>query len=121
VAESLAESYGSSLHLVQVVPVPIVDGFGAESYVPDVLTTLVDAAKSYLQKASATVKRSDVATKVIVGSPAIELEDYVSEQAIDLVVMTSHGRSGFMRTALGSITDRLLGGAAPVLVVRPRE
>jgi nucleotide-binding universal stress UspA family protein len=37
------------------------------------------------------------------------------------VIMTSHGRGGFVRSALGSVTDRLLGGAAPVLVVRPRE
>jgi nucleotide-binding universal stress UspA family protein len=51
----------------------------------------------------------------------VQLEDYAKENAIDLVIMTSHGRSGFARTALGSVTDRLLGGPAPVLVVRPRQ
>jgi hypothetical protein len=32
--------------------------------------------------------------------------------------MTTHGRGGMLRAALGSVTDRLLGGPAPVLIVR---
>jgi nucleotide-binding universal stress UspA family protein len=121
VAETFAESYGSALHLVRVVPIQSVDGFYGESYVPDTLDILVQSANSYLQLAAGRLKRPPAATKVVVGSPSIQLEDYVFENKIDLVVMTSHGRSGFVRTALGSITDRLLGGAAPVLVVRPQE
>jgi nucleotide-binding universal stress UspA family protein len=37
------------------------------------------------------------------------------------VIMTSHGRGGIVRSALGSVTDRMLGGTAPVVVVRPVE
>jgi nucleotide-binding universal stress UspA family protein len=121
VAESFARSYGSALHLVRVVPIPVVDGFNAEAYVPDMLDALVESAESYLQLAAGRLEGGTVTTEVIVGSPVVQLEDYVQEKGIDLVVMTSHGRGGFVRTALGSITDRLLGGAAPVLVVRPRE
>jgi nucleotide-binding universal stress UspA family protein len=36
--------------------------------------------------------------------------------------MTSHGRGGVLRTALGSVTDRMLAEAkAPVLIVRPAK
>ncbi len=53
------------------------------------------------------------------GAPAVELDEYIAREKIDLVVMTSHGRSGFVRAALGSVTDRLTGNVkAPVLVVR---
>jgi nucleotide-binding universal stress UspA family protein len=121
VAAAFADAYGSILHLVRVVPIPTVNGFSGEAYVPDMLDALVGSAHVYLKDTAASLKRPAVTTEVIVGSAAPRLEDYVAANAIDLVVMTSHGRSGFIRTALGSITDRLLGGAAPVLVVRPRE
>ena len=43
-------------------------------------------------------------------------------QHIDLVVMTTHGRSGITRVFVGSITDGLLRKSpVPVLVVRPGQ
>jgi nucleotide-binding universal stress UspA family protein len=94
---------------------------GVISSMPDLLDTLIEAARSYLSSAATKLGRPDVKTDVLVGGAAWQLEDYVAGNAIDLVIMTSHGRGGFVRTALGSVTDRLLGGAAPVLVVRPHE
>jgi nucleotide-binding universal stress UspA family protein len=122
VAAMFAESYGAQIHLVRVVQVPATaDGMGVISSMPDLLDTLIEAARSYLSSAATKLGRPDVKTDVLVGGAAWQLEDYVAGNAIDLVIMTSHGRGGFVRTALGSVTDRLLGGAAPVLVVRPHE
>jgi nucleotide-binding universal stress UspA family protein len=122
VASTFAESYGAQIHLVRVVAIPMpADGMGEMSYMPEMLDTLVDSARTYLRNTAAALQRPDIKTDVLVGGAAWRLEDYVSGNAIDLVIMTSHGRGGFVRTALGSVTDRLLGGAAPVLVVRPRE
>jgi nucleotide-binding universal stress UspA family protein len=43
---------------------------------------------------------------------------YAQEHAIDLIVMSTHGYSGFKRFFLGSVTDRVLrAGQTPVLVV----
>jgi nucleotide-binding universal stress UspA family protein len=43
---------------------------------------------------------------------------YAQEQAIDLIVMSTHGHSGFKRFFLGSVTDRVIrAGQTPVLVV----
>jgi nucleotide-binding universal stress UspA family protein len=43
----------------------------------------------------------------------------VAEQAIDLIVMTTHGRGGVSRWFLGSVADRLLHGApVPLLLLR---
>jgi nucleotide-binding universal stress UspA family protein len=94
---------------------------GEISYMPDLFDTLMDSARAYLRNTATKLDRPDVKTDVLVGGAAWQLEDYVAGNAIDLVILTSHGRGGFVRTALGSVTDRLLGGAAPVLVVRPRE
>jgi nucleotide-binding universal stress UspA family protein len=122
IALSFAESYGSSIHLVRVVAIPAAaDGMGEVTYMPDLLDTLIDSAKAYLKNTAEKLNRTEVKTDVLVGGAAWQLQDYVAANGIDLVIMTSHGRGGFIRSALGSVTDRLLGGAAPVLVVRPRE
>jgi nucleotide-binding universal stress UspA family protein len=122
VATMFADSYGSAIHLVQVVGIPTAaDAMGEMTYMPNLLETLKDAARDYLKNTAAKLNRDHVEATVLVGGAAGQLEDYIEANAIDLVVMTSHGRGGFIRTALGSVTDRLLSGAAPVLVVRPQE
>ena len=38
----------------------------------------------------------------------------------DLIVMSSHGRSGVARLVMGSVTERVLRGTSvPILVIRP--
>lgn len=120
VAKAFAESYGSVIHLVRVVSLPTAYG---DPYVespswPVLMDSMVEGARESLSKAAGQIGLPDTKMDVLIGPPAIRLDEYVSTNGIDLVVMTSHGRSGFVRTALGSVTDRLLGGAAPVLVVR---
>jgi nucleotide-binding universal stress UspA family protein len=58
---------------------------------------------------------------VLYGLPAPALLEEVKENRPDLLVMTSHGRTGFVRWALGSVTDRLIRSNVPVLVIRPIE
>jgi nucleotide-binding universal stress UspA family protein len=117
-AVQFAERFDSTLHLVQVVSVPIYGGLG-ETVQPDTMSIVQESAESYLSSIAKRISRPDVKTSVRIGSVAIELSDYVSENRIELVAMTTHGRGGVVRTALGSVTDRLLGLQAPVLVVRP--
>ena len=87
---------------------------------PELLETLENTAVDYVQKQAQKLAPSvGWSTDVMVGDAATQLEAYVKQHGIDLVVMTSHGRGGLSRSALGSVTDRLLSnGAAPVLVVR---
>ena len=120
-AKSFAEAFGSSVHLVRAVPIPTsVGGFpGEAAYVPNLMDQLEEGAQAYLKEmASRWAPAVELKTKVIIGTAASVLEEYVHGEDIDLVIMTSHGRSGIARTALGSVTDRMLGGPAPVLVVR---
>ena len=119
-AAELAQRFGSKIHLVRTVQirVPADPDTGAGNI--DLTSQLEDAAVNYLTYARA--KMPDPAKVVIdvrLGAPATALGEYISAEKIDLVMMTSHGRSGLVRAALGSVTDRLVGNAsAPVLVVR---
>jgi nucleotide-binding universal stress UspA family protein len=54
-----------------------------------------------------------------VGDVAQEIGAYVKENAIDLIVMGSHGRTGLTSIAMGSTTMKVLATLqTPVLVVR---
>ncbi len=54
-----------------------------------------------------------------VGSPGPSIAAVAEEEDIDLIVIPSHGRGGFKRLLLGSVTERVLRLAhCPVLVLR---
>jgi len=117
-----AECFNSTLHLVRVMRVPVQPlGLAGEgAYLPEMLETLEESVNAYVHQQAAKLPSSiRCTTDVSYGDAATRLEDYAKQNAVDLVVMTSHGRGGFSRTALGSVTDRLLAeGTAPVLIVR---
>lgn len=83
-----------------------------------------DGAKEYLTKMANEVKKDGIKAKGIVmeGNPADVIIDYAQKNGVDLIVMSTHGRSGVGRFLLGSVTDKVLRkAAAPVLVVSPKE
>jgi nucleotide-binding universal stress UspA family protein len=125
-AEDFARSFNSVLHLMRVVSVPFFDVPASDAiyttiYESQAIEELEEADQHYLEEIRSRISLDSVKINVDIGTPAAMLEDYVTAESIDLVVMTSHGRSGVLRTALGSVTDRVLGGGAPVLVVPARE
>jgi nucleotide-binding universal stress UspA family protein len=57
--------------------------------------------------------------RTAVGKPATEILREARDQPVDLMVMSSHGRSGMRRLFFGSTTERVLRETAvPVLVTR---
>jgi nucleotide-binding universal stress UspA family protein len=57
--------------------------------------------------------------EVAVGYPAEEILRYAGEKEVDLILMTTHGRSGVRRWVMGSVADKVLRSAAvPVLLIR---
>jgi len=56
---------------------------------------------------------------VMVGNPSSEIIDYAEGNQIDLIVISSHGRTGLSRFLLGSVAERIVRFATcPVLVLR---
>jgi nucleotide-binding universal stress UspA family protein len=55
---------------------------------------------------------------IIPGLPAVQIVRLAKKEKVDLIVMGSHGRSGWQRFVLGSVADRVLRDApCPVLTV----
>ncbi len=63
-----------------------------------------------------------VATEVAFGDPAKEIIDYVKQHDIDIVAMTTHGRTGVGRLLMGSVAEKVLHSVTiPVMLLRPFE
>jgi nucleotide-binding universal stress UspA family protein len=64
-----------------------------------------------------------VTSKVIAGTPFVEIIRYARDQSIDLIVMGTHGHSALAAMLLGSVAEKVVRKApCPVLTVRhPRH
>jgi universal stress protein A len=126
VADELAVHFGATLHIVNVVPlVPIVEApIGVESASFNVASyqqELEGQAKKSLkalteQKVS---KGVNAVTEVLIGNAAGEVMRYGSEKHIDVIVIATHGLSGWRRFISGSTTEQIVRQAScPVLTIR---
>jgi len=58
--------------------------------------------------------------KIVSGMPSTEIIKTIKEEAIDLVVMGSHGYTGIEHTIFGSVAENVMKkSTVPVLVVNP--
>lgn len=75
------------------------------------LTDLVDAKLAGCRK---------VIHAVTEGSPKTEIVRYARDKNIDLIVLTTHGRTGLSHIMMGSVAENVVRAApCPVLTVRP--
>jgi len=68
------------------------------------------------------LERGVTAHAVTVEGPSVAgaLLDYADHNGVDLIAMSTHGRSGLTRFLMGSVADRMVHSAKmPVLLVRP--
>jgi nucleotide-binding universal stress UspA family protein len=108
------------LHVVRPVPIPIEGYFPTEMY-QELLTGARRQAEASLAAVVAGVSGPPlkVRTRVAEGSPAARIVDVAGEEAADLVVVGTHGRTGLDRVLVGSVADRVVRTAGcPVLTVR---
>jgi nucleotide-binding universal stress UspA family protein len=123
-AEDIAKRYDAELILIHVVPyTPIYseDRIGEFSE-PD--KTEIAVAEKFLSKRAEDLKTKGIkASWVALGGelPAQEIIEYARKNSIDLIVMTTHGRSGFSHLWLGSVTEKIIRNAsefASIFVLR---
>jgi nucleotide-binding universal stress UspA family protein len=121
-AADLASRLRAELTLVHVEPPP-------PPVASDVLVSSRGVAEVDARQAEETIEvwRADAETRaglpvraqVLLGDPPIEIARFASAGGFDLVVLGTHGRSGFSRLLLGSVAERVLRHApVPVLVIR---
>ena len=80
-----------------------------------------DAAENYLGSIAERLGEKGIETtyEVINGDPADKIVGYVEDNNVDLIAMSTHGRTGLTRWVLGSVTDKVLHEAkVPMWLVR---
>jgi nucleotide-binding universal stress UspA family protein len=125
IAFGLARRDGATVHLVKVhePPTPVAGPEGPAMYDPEIDEELERNGRRYLGVMLAWTNGDDRAravTAYLHGPVTESLSIYVRDEAIDLVVMTTHARGGVSRALLGSVADGVVRHSlAPVLLVRP--
>jgi len=125
-ADELAAHFGATLHITNVVPlVPIVEApIGVESASFNVASYQQElegqAQKSLKNMVEQKISRGVTAvTEVLIGNAAGEVMRYASEKRIDMIVIATHGLSGWRRFISGSTTEQIVRQAScPVLTIR---
>jgi nucleotide-binding universal stress UspA family protein len=123
VAQDLAKRYGSELLLMYVVPVipklpEDVSIFSEESYEQQ----LIKNAKTRLDQLTDKVKQAGVRARNTVGlanDTGMEIIRTAEGEKVDLIVIATHGMTGWRRIAFGSVTEKVVRTAeCSVLVLR---
>jgi nucleotide-binding universal stress UspA family protein len=83
---------------------------------------VVREAEEYLENVAARLRAQgvkNVKTSVWYGPPAPAIVEAAQVNKADLVIMTTHGRSGLGRLVLGSVAESVLRGTrTPILLLR---
>ena len=103
------------------VPVSAV-GFGAMPPVmmDEIRPKIQERLDEYVEKF--VHEKVKVDSKMLDGTPFVEIVRYARDEKKDLIIMPTHGRSGIAHMFLGSTTERVVRKApCPVLVLRDEE
>jgi nucleotide-binding universal stress UspA family protein len=124
-AIDLARALGAEVHLLHVCPL-LMYAIG-----PDVVPDDPDferKLKAGLQEKLHALAEElgdrgvPIHTLMVDGNPAHEVAEVAAREGFDLVVMSTHGRSGLAHLTLGSVAERTVRHShVPVLTVRAPE
>ena len=120
-AESICRSKQASLLLARITdPLAAVAPGTMPSLSLRLDEHLQEAAGAYLESIRARLEDIPVRLHNLLGSPREALPQLAAQEKVDLIVMSSHGRSGFARWLLGSVAESVLRQSpCPLLLVRP--
>lgn len=128
-AVELARSVGASIDVLHVWEVPtflapgsaVVVGASGTPLVEMVRAAAEDGLEKFVAEAAARGARVDE-SRAEPGNPASSIAEAARTGGYDLVVMGTHGRTGFSRALIGSVAERVVRHApCPVLTVRSTQ
>jgi len=119
----LAAKFDAELHLLHMLEIhadltPTFEmGLALPSYTKESKAAAERALAAVLDPQWSAGRK--ITLKVVEGSPKIEIIRYASEHHIDLIVLSTHGRTGLSHIVMGSVAENVVRMApCPVLTVR---
>jgi nucleotide-binding universal stress UspA family protein len=120
----LAREQQAALTLLYVVPPAYSAGEYSGVDFAQLEASLCDGGQRELTKIAVNEVRGEVSadTLIKVGSPARQIVETARKLPADLIVISTHGRTGLKHVLMGSVAEHVVQRApCPVLVVRERE
>ena len=130
-AVGFAKQLGASITILSVIDNRSLASYCTGPYeVPPI--HIIESVENFLREAAkrdvARVKnlcdKDGVLCRTVIssGHPAEEIIKYAAQNPFQIIVMASHGRSGFKHLVLGSVAEKVvLQTTTPLLVVKPQE
>ena len=124
-ARELAWTFGSTVHILHVIPSPYAQGWSVETYsapTGNLLEQWDREARARLEATVPEAEREQVVLATRIGTPHQAILDYAADAAVDLVVIGTHGRGPIGHILIGSVAERVVRKApCPVLTVHHPE
>jgi nucleotide-binding universal stress UspA family protein len=129
-ARELAKAFGAHITLLAVIEPPVAGYYwatdpysaaAARSAVEWQESREIEMAERFLQETCDNLKADgvDATYRILEDDPGSAICDCAQSISADLIVMSTHGRSGISRWVYGSVAEKVLrGSSAPVLLVR---
>jgi len=122
-AVKFAQQFGSEIELVHVVtPVVYAEGMVLPAAMENLDRQTEEHAKAELDKIAAENPGVKIKTAILTGNPYDEIVTHARKRQTDLLLITTHGRTGLQHFLMGSTAEKILRHApCPVMVVRDKE
>jgi nucleotide-binding universal stress UspA family protein len=126
-AIELAEHFSAELlvvHVVAPLSAAATSAAPAAHYLPEVMESIRNNAENSLKAMMEKKVPDTLRSKSILleGSPSDEIAEYAKEIEADLIVIATHGQSGWRRFMFGSVTEKVMRlSKSPVLIIGSPE
>ena len=118
--EELAALLSARLHLIMVSRIHVLPGVDPTDAQVKVIHRAIDYLEKLKEKLSARIINIDLHTPY--GDPAEKILEVCQRHDINLIAMSTHGRSGIGHWLLGSIADKVVRHSEkPVLLLRAHK
>jgi nucleotide-binding universal stress UspA family protein len=119
-ARELARANRAKILLLHVVPLSTAVSADASLAAQYYMEAEKDAELKLRKIARSKLKNLDVEIVVEVSSPATMIVKQAAKLRADLVIIATHGRTGFKRYLLGSVAQQVVARCpCPLLTIRP--
>jgi nucleotide-binding universal stress UspA family protein len=116
-ATSLARDTGATLLIAHVEEPPLAYGGGEMYYgMPEPAT---EDLRKMLEEVKPTDPQVPYEHRLVTGDPASAIASLAESEGVDMIVMGTHGRTGFSRLLMGSVAEAIVRRApCPVLTYK---
>ena len=122
-AKEIALTHGAEIDLLHVVDKPMFpSAYGVDSAEVSTEELLDKAEQGLGDLAQNLIGHEHAMVKAVAGHPVEEILNYAEENEVDLLVIATHGRTGFNRLLIGSVAERVVRQSPiPVFLVKPER